>query len=319
MYTLGIDIGGTKCAVVLGKDAPAENITDMIIDKMKFETAVKEGFQAALDDIIFAAEDILAKNGVEFYQLKGIGISCGGPLDSKNGVILSPPNLPGWDNVPITKIITEHFGAPSVLQNDANACAYAEWKYGAGKGTENMIFLTFGTGMGAGLILNGKLYCGANDLAGEVGHVRLSKRGPEGYGKEGSFEGFCSGGGIVKLANILIDEAKRNHVPTVLSKDEELTAKRVSEAAKAGDDVAKEVYYQSALRLGQGLSILIDILNPEMIVIGSIYSRDTQFFEDTITEVIAKEALPLSGEICKIVPAALGENIGDIAALSLVL
>lgn len=319
MYTLGIDIGGTKCAVILGKDTPAKNITDIIIDKIKFETAARAGFQTALDGIISAAEEILSRNNVKFSKLKGIGISCGGPLDSKKGLILSPPNLPGWDNVPITKIISGHFGVPAVLQNDANACAIAEWKYGAGKGTENMIFLTFGTGMGAGLILNGSLYCGTNDLAGEVGHIRLSSDGPEGYGKEGSFEGYCSGGGIVKLARLVIDNAKRRGSHTVLSNENDLTAKSISDAAKAGDEVALEIYHQSAVRLGQGLSVLIDILNPEMIVIGSIYSRDTHLFENTVKEVIAKEALPLSGKICRIVPAALGENIGDIAALSLVL
>ena len=316
MYTLGIDIGGTKCSVVLGKDRPEENITKTIIDKMKFETAVKEGFQAAFDDIIFAAEDILVKNKVAQGELKGIGISCGGPLDSKNGIILSPPNLPGWDNVPITKLISEHFGAPAVLQNDANACALAEWKYGAGKGTQNMIFLTFGTGMGAGLILNGALYTGACDLAGEVGHIRLNSTGPVGYGKEGSFEGYCSGEGIVRLAKMMMKEDPR---ATVLDGYETFSAKDVSDAAKNGDVIAKEVYEVSAIRLGQGLSILVDILNPEAIVIGSIYSRDAALFADTVRDVLKKEALPGAVEACRILSAALGESIGDIAALSLVL
>ncbi len=314
-YTLGIDIGGTKCAVILGKDKMPENATDVIVDKIRIETP-KGSLQAALDDIVFAAEDLLEKNGVAFTDLIGIGVSCGGPLDSKNGVILSPPNLPGWDNVHITDLLSKHFGAPAVLQNDANACALAEWKYGAGKGTRNMIFLTFGTGMGAGLILNGQLYTGACDLAGEVGHIRLNSTGPEGYGKAGSFEGYCSGGGIARLAEMMI---KQERTFTALDDVETLDAKSIAAAAKAGDKVAGEVYEVSAIRLGQGLSILIDILNPEAIVIGSIYTRDTELFAETVRQVIAKEALPGAAAACRILPAALDEHIGDIAALALVL
>ena len=133
-----------------------------------------------------------------------IGITCGGPLDSKKGLIMSPPNLPKWDKIPITKIIEDNFNVPVFLQNDANACALAEWRFGAGKGTNNMIFLTFGTGLGAGLILDGRLYAGTNNLAGEIGHIRLAKDGPLGYDKKGSFEGFCSGAGIARLAKKIL-------------------------------------------------------------------------------------------------------------------
>lgn len=122
---------------------------------------------------------------------KKVGISCGGPLNSTAGIIEGPPNLPGWNNVKIADILTSHYGVFASLQNDANACAVAEWKFGAGKGAQNMIFLTFGTGLGAGLILNGRLYSGTNDNAGEIGHIRLEEFGPSGYGKSGSFEGFA--------------------------------------------------------------------------------------------------------------------------------
>ena len=316
-YTLGIDIGGTKCAVVLGKDAMPESVTDVILDKVTFATAAGGSVQAVIDDIVFAAEDLLEKHGAAFSDLMGIGISCGGPLDSKRGLILSPPNLPGWDNVPITEILSKHFGVKAVLQNDANACALAEWKYGAGKGTRNMVFLTFGTGMGAGLILNGQLYTGACDLAGEAGHIRMNANGSEGYGKQGSFEGYCSGGGIVNLAKLMMDLP--DSPKTVLSETETLSAKIISDAAKAGDKLAREVYQVSAIRLGQGLAVLVDLLNPEAIVIGSIYTRDTALFEETVKDVLKKEALPASVAACKVLPSALREHLGDIAALSLVL
>lgn len=318
MYSLGIDIGGTKCAVTLGKDFVPEDPRDLIIAKKKFPTNVKRGHEAVIDELLCTADALLAENNVAKNELIGVGISCGGPLDSKKGIIMCPPNLPDWDNVHITDIFTEHFGVKAVLQNDANACAVAEWKFGSGKGLENVIFLTFGTGMGAGLILNGKLYSGTNDLAGEVGHIRLATDGPEGYGKRGSFEGFCSGGGIVDLAKILLQSHKRGKPYSVLREQgDEMSAKSIALAAKAGDVVAQDVYCVSAMRLGQALSILIDILNPEAVIIGSIYTRDRALFDDIIAEVIAKEALPASAAVCKILPGALCEYVGDVAALSL--
>lgn len=318
MYSLGIDIGGTKCAVTLGKDYIPDDPHELVTAKKKFPTKSERGYKAVIDDLLSAADELLAENGVKNDELIGIGISCGGPLNSKKGVIMCPPNLPDWDNVPIVDIFSKHFGVKTVLQNDANACALAEWKFGAGKGLENVVFLTFGTGMGAGLILNGKLYCGKNDLAGEVGHIRLATDGPEGYGKRGSFEGFCSGSGIVELAMILIASHKRGKPYTVLREQgNDMTAKSIALAAKAGDLVAQDVYCVSAMRLGQALSILIDVLNPEAIIIGSIYTRDQALFDDIIKEVIKKEALPAAAEACKILPSELCEFVGDIAALSL--
>lgn len=320
MYILGIDIGGTKCAVVLGKDEICENVEDTLIAKKKFATLVSRGWQAIVGELLDTAEQVLAENGVTDpkTQLKGIGISCGGPLDSRRGTINCPPNLPDWDNVPIVKLFTDRFHVPVVLQNDANACAVAEWKFGAGRGTENMMFLTFGTGMGAGLILNGKLYSGTNDLAGEVGHIRLASDGPAGYGKKGSFEGFCSGGGIADLGKLMLTDAKERGEQTTLNEND-LTAKCIAEAAINGDKVAKAVYDECAKRLGQALAIFVDILNPEAIVIGSIFARNTEFFADTVQKTIAAEALPVSAQTCRVLPAQLGEHIGDFAALGLVL
>lgn len=320
MLLLGIDIGGTKCAVILGRDEVCENVGDTILDKKKFDTNVKRGWRAVVAELLETAEALLQENGITdpAAQLKGIGISCGGPLDSEKGTINCPPNLPDWDNVPIVKMFEERFGVRTVLQNDANACAVAEWKFGAGRGTKNMMFLTFGTGMGAGLILNGQLYSGTTDLAGEVGHIRLAKDGPVGYGKAGSFEGFCSGGGIADLGRIRLTEAKKDG--TVTSLDEgNLSAKTIAEAAIAGDTVAKAIYSECAERLGQALALFVDILNPEAIVIGSIYARNTDFFEQTVNDTIRAEALPAAAAACRVVPAQLGEHIGDFAALGLVM
>ena len=308
MYSLGFDIGGTKCAVILGKGENPENHNDLILDKIAFPTNVKRGWRAIIDEMLSSADTILSRNGITDPHKE---------LDSKKGTINCPPNLPDWDNVPICEIFREHFGIRPNLQNDANACAVAEWKFGSGKGTNNMIFLTFGTGMGAGLILDGRLYSGTNDMAGEVGHIRLSPDGPEGYGKKGSFEGFCSGGGIKRLGEEMLEKARKNGEESSLFTEDEISAKAIAIAAKNGDPLAKRIYDTCAEKLGMGLSILIDILNPEAIVIGSIYSRSGELFDPIINDIIKKEALIHSRQVCRILPAALGDSIGDFAALGL--
>ena len=206
------------------------------------------------------------------------------------------------------------------LRNDADACALAEWNFGAGKGTQNMIFLTFGTGMGAGLILNGSLYTGTNDMAGEVGHIRMENYGPIGYGKMGSFEGFCSGNGIkqigITVATELFQMGKTPSFCKDISLINDISAKTIAEFAEKGYKDALKVFEISAEKLGQGLSVLIDILNPEMIVIGSIYQRCEHLFKDTLMKVIENETLIYSRRSVKIAPAKLEENLGDYAALS---
>lgn len=315
-FYLGIDIGGTKCAVVAGDD------NFKIHRKIQFETKTGErDYKAVLDEFFVHIESLFSIFPKE--RLKGIGISCGGPLDSKKGMIYSPPNLPGWDNVPIVEIFNKKYGVPAAIQNDANACALAEWLMGAGKGTQNMIFLTFGTGMGSGLILNGKLYAGTNDLGGEVGHLRLAPTGPVGFGKAGSFEGFCSGGGIAQLAENIVVETLRKGIAVDFCPNEELagqlTAKNVFETASKGDKTALEIVKISAEYLGKGLAVLIDILNPECIVIGSIYSRNEILFKPHVDRILAEEAIPSAVEVCQIKPALLGESIGDYAALCVAL
>ncbi len=311
----GIDIGGTKCAIsfaALGADQEFA-----ILEKVKERTIVDHPDQAVQRFIAIIRQTL---GDHPDWELEAIGISCGGPLDSRRGKILAPPNLPLWDDVDIYTPLREAFGVPVAMENDANACALAEWYMGAGKGTRNMVFLTFGTGMGAGLILNGQLYSGTNDMAGEVGHMRMACTGPVGYGKAGSFEGFCSGGGIARQGQIAAKAAfERGERVSFCSGEEDLpniTAARVAEALDRGCPVARDIYNTVAEKLGAGLAILIDILNPEKIVIGSIYGRQEKVLRDKMMEVIAYEALPHSADVCQICPPLLGEQIGDFAAIT---
>lgn len=316
MLFIGVDIGGTKCAVNLG-EVSGDRVKIIYKSDVK-ETkkySPKEMMDILVKDIIFCKELLKGE------KVKGIGISCGGPLDSSRGVIMSPPNLPGWDNIHITKYFEEKTGLKAWLCNDANACALAEWKLGAGRGTSNMIFMTFGTGLGAGLILDNRLYSGTKDMAGELGHIRLHDFGPVGYGKIGSFEGFCSGGGIAQLAkSIVFEELQKGNKPCLcpdLSKIKDLTAEDVGIFAKKGDELAKKILKIVGINLGKGLSILIDLLNPEKIVIGSIFVRCYEEIWPWANKVIEDESLPESRKACEVVPSELSESVGDVAALVL--
>lgn len=299
---IGVDIGGTKCAVVIGNETQVEK-------RIAFPTTT---CKETLDRIFRAVEEI--------GKGEAIGISCGGPLDSEKGLILSPPNLPDWDRVPIVDSLSERFGIPAYLENDANACALAEWRYGAGRGTKNMVFLTFGTGLGAGLILGGRLLRGTNGMAGEVGHIRLSEHGPVGYGKAGSFEGFCSGNGLAQIGRELALEQLQvgKTLPYCRDRSEldAITAKLLAEYADRGEPIAREAYRICGEMLGRGVAILVDMLNPEAIVIGSIFQRAEHLLREPMETYLKREALERSREVCRVVPAELGNSIGDYAALA---
>lgn len=307
---IGFDIGGTKCAVCLGRTVGGKL---EIMDKRSIPTDCTVSPYEMIDRLCALAEEMTD-------HIDCIGISCGGPLNSKEGVILSPPNLPGWDHVRIVEYLQRKYSCEVSLQNDANACAVAEWLYGAGQGCENMIFLTFGTGLGAGLILNGKLYSGTSDMAGECGHIRLSPIGPVGFGKAGSFEGFCSGSGIAQLGQMMARERLQMGQPVSYCKDHSaldgITAKTIAEYADLGCEDAIAVYHTCGEMLGKGLAILIDILNPERIVLGSIFQRCEHLLRESMEAVLSKECLAASAKVCRIVPAQLKENIGDYAALA---
>lgn len=309
---IGVDIGGTKCAVLNGSH------DGKILNKVVFPTDTAGGLEKTLENLWKAIASAVARTNGEPPVF---GVSCGGPMNSREGLVLSPPNLPGWDHVPITRLITERFGGRAYLMNDANAGALAEWTWGAARGTKDAIFLTFGTGMGSGIIINGRMHAGSDDLAGEIGHVRMADDGPVGFNKAGSFEGFCSGGGITRLAQSRIRAAWQNGETVGFCADEaacaKLALKAVAEAARGGDALAREVFETSAFYLGRGLAILVDVLNPEVIVIGSVFARCEDLLRPTMQRVLAEEALPDAVKRCRIVPAGLGEAIGDYAALAI--
>jgi glucokinase len=307
---IGVDIGGTKTAIVASEQLPD------VSARLQFATIPAKGPDRALEMIVTSIGAILKTRGLPKSAIRAIGVSCGGPLDPVRGIIQSPPNLATWVDVPIKEILERQFGVRCNVENDANAGAVAEHRYGAGRGVDNMIFLTMGTGLGAGIILDERLYRGTDNLAGEIGHVRLTRGGPVGYRKRGSVEGWASGGGMAQVARQVVDDARKRGRRTILTTHRgTLTARDVAAAAKRGDVLAMRIVRSTGERLGQVLAILVDILNPERIVIGGLAMRTGDMILGPARAMLAREALTVSAASCQVVPAALGERIGDVAAL----
>lgn len=290
---IGVDIGGTKCAV--GVAAPDGGVREIA----RFATTGAGSTLARIESAI---------DGLAPKPSAAIGIACGGPLDARAGVILSPPNLPGWDSVPIVSRFRTRWGCAAALMNDANANALAEWRFGAGRGSRLMIYLTAGTGMGAGIVIDGRVLEGACGNAGEAGHLRLAPEGPVGYHKAGSFEGFCSGGGIPAVVGFLPPALRPGDVAAW--RRAHPTTEAIARAATAGEPVARAVFAEVGRRFGAALAVLVDLFNPDRIVLGSLYVRCGALFDAEMRTVLAREALAGSVAACAIVPAALGEQTG---------
>ena len=307
-----VAIGGTKSSVAIARvrDENIEWLGRRIFATRAGPNEVLAMLVGQLDEIVNESAGV---------KLVSIGIVCGGPLDETEGLVLSPPNLSSWVRINARAPFEEHFGVPVRLMNDANAGIVAEWMWGAARGATDAAFLTMGTGLGAGIIVNGQLHRGANGLAGEIGHWRLAESGPHGYGKDGSFEGFCSGSGIAKTAQQVALRHLQEGNPSELSSDwfdlADISAQQLAKAADDGDEVALQLWRDVGRWLGVGLALLVDVLNPDVIVLGGIFYRQHDRLGESMRHELEREALSESLSVCQILPSELGEAIGDYSGL----
>ena len=260
------------------------------------------GWEAMLADFLPRARAMLQTNA----SIRDVGVSIGGPLNPLTGVVLSPPHLPGWDNVPLAEILKRELGLEVTVEHDAAACLLAEWLWGAAMGASHAVYLTCGTGCGAGILIDGRILRGPTGQSPEVGHVRLAAGGPEMFGKHGCVESFCSGEGIAKLAPHMFPE--RFNVPT--------DTRTLHDLAEAGDEPARAVLCESARRMGQTCAMLADIFSPEIIVLGSLATYLQPWWLDEIREAFAGEALATNASDTRIVAAGLAGRLQDLSAVA---
>lgn len=299
MTIVGLDIGGTKTAILEG------TFEAEIIQRREIATLAQESFDSTFERICAEVDAVLNAARQANHTVKALSVSIGGPLKIAEGIILQPPHLPNWVDVPLKSLLERRYQLPVYVEHDGNAGALAEFYFGAARGYRNVIFLTAGTGLGGGLILDGRIYRGSSDTAGEVGHIRLSDTGPVEYGKEGSWEAYCSGAGLVKLAHQMFPSHWQ----------QSLTTRELVTSAIDGGQRAREVISRAGEWLGRGLAILVDTLNPEVIVLGSLGGALGDLYLDPARAIVQAECLPQPASICHIIPAELGSRIGDVAAL----
>lgn len=307
---IGIDVGGTNVKIALVDDKGS------ILYSNSVPTRAEMGYEYTVNNIKQAIRDLMSETKVT--NIEGIGFDFPGQIDYKNGIVRLAPNIPGWVNVPIAQIIEDEFKIPTRIDNDVHCAALGELNFGAGKGCENFICMTVGTGIGSGIVINGKLVRGASNAAGELGHIKLQMHdGPLcGCGDYACLEAFASGPSIVKMAEEYIMGGKSTKFRELANPD--ITPYIVSEAAKLGDPVAKQIFNKMGEYIGFGLTSVVNLLNPEKIIIGGGVADAGDILLNPIRETIKKRAMVVAGSAVEVVPAELGNTAGVIGASMLV-
>lgn len=297
---LALDIGGTKLAA--GVVDTSGRTHSFLVEQSRAE----RGPGVVLDDLFALGRQAVEESGIGWEAIEAVGIGCGGPLNPSRGVLIAPPHLPGWRDVPVTDLAEQEFDRPATLENDATAAAAAEHRYGAGAGVRHMVYLTISTGVGGGVVVDGRLYRGAMENGGELGHVTVDWRGRScrGCGRRGCLEAYVSGTSIAERAR----EAGL----------ELATAADVAAAARAGDPGAAAVWDETVEALACGLTSIVNLFEPELVVIGGGVSRAGEQLLAPVRERVRASAMVPAGRAAEIVPAALGDRVGVVGAAAIV-
>ncbi len=305
----GIDIGGTKIAVAIAD----ENGTVGRIER--FLTPHGRGPYAILGQAIDLVLSLSAEQG---GRLTSVGIGCAGPLDRHRGLVLSPPNLPDWDEFPIVQIVEDRLGVPVVFDNDANAAALGELRYGAGRGLRDMVYVTMSTGIGGGIIVDGEIVHGIYDTGGEVGHMIVQPDGPLcGCGGRGCVEAIASGTGIAKRARERVQAGSDSAMVEMAGGVDEITAETVARATREGDAVAMDVWEETVRYFAIAINNIMVSLAPEAVVIGGGVAAAGDLLFEPLREKVLASVCVMPSELVRIVPAELGGDSGAYGAVIL--
>ena len=307
---LAVDLGGTKIITAIISDQ------GQIMAREYCLTLAEEGPQPVINRILSAIDHLLSGKSMAPSQLDSISLAAAGAIDFDQGLVTSSPNLPGWHNIPLRDTVKEKYGVNTFLINDASAAALGEHQFGAGKGVNNLVLLTVGTGIGGGIIINGELYLGACGSAGEIGHMTIDVNGPRcSCGNIGCLETLTSGTAVAREAIRRISQGERSSLTEIVSgKIEDITSEMVEDAAAGGDSLASEVILQAATYLGVGMVNLVNIFNPEMIIVGGGMAKMGDRLLNPARQVVMDRVFPLLAQAVCIVPAQLGEDAGVLGA-----
>lgn len=304
---LALDVGGTKLAAgVVSPDGVVRSLCQI-------ETAVGEGPSAVIKRLLELGDQALAEAETAGSAIAAVGVGCGGPLDPRTGVILGPPGLPGWHEVPLGRMVAERFGRPAYVENDATAAALGEYRWG-GWNVRNLVYLTVSTGFGGGVVVDGELFRGAADQGGELGHVVVDWQGRQcGCGARGCAEAYVSGTAIARRAT----EAVADHPDSGLARLPVITARDVAEQAQAGDPLARVVWDETIAMLGRMIAVLINVCEPELVVLGGGVTRAGSLLLDPVREAALRQAMPPAAAACDVVLTRHGDAVGVLGAAAI--
>ncbi|MBI4267056.1 MAG: ROK family protein [Chloroflexi bacterium] len=311
---LAVDLGGTKIniAIISGHGG--------IMAQERYPTLADEGPEAVINRLFAAIDNLLASKKIKPSQLDGISLAAAGAIDMAKGIITLSPNLPGWRDISLKDMVRRRYPVEVFLVNDAKAAALGEHRFGAGRGVKDLILLTVGTGIGGGIIINGELYTGYCGSAGEIGHMTIDVNGPKcNCGNTGCLETLASGTAIARDAIRRISHGEKSALATMVGRTGEITAEMVGTAAIDGDLLAREAVLKAASYLGVGLVNLVNIFNPEMIIVGGGVANLGELLLGPARQAVQERAFPISAQAVRIVPAELGNEAGIYGAAAFAL
>lgn len=305
---LGIDIGGTKSTVGVAEPS------GKLLSHKTILTPNVLGPEINIGMILPAAYEVIRESAA---RIEAIGIGCGGPLDRKSGTLHKVSNLPGWEGICLTELFSEEFGVPAYLDNDATAAAIGEAMFGAGRGVDHLVYFTISTGIGGGIIVDGKPYRGCGENAGEFGHAKILPDGPPcNCGDRGCLEALASGTAIARIAREGLGRGGKSVLNEWVSTPEEVTAELVARAAAHADSFAVEVWSQAMYHLGIGIANAVNVLNPRLVILGGGVTKAGEMLFAPVREVVNERAMKTLAADVKIVPAANGDLVGLMGAFA---
>lgn len=311
-YALGVDIGGTKVSVTLGDSR------GRILAKEIVPTETGKKAKHCVERIVAVLEQLRASTGRN-QKISGIGVGIPGPMDPQKGIVEKSPHLSGWHGVPLKSTLQRKLRLPVFITNDANAAAVGEKMFGAGRGVQDFVYLTISTGIGGGIILDGKLFLGSTFGAGEVGHTVIVPEGEKcGCGNRGCLEAYASGTAIAQFVHREISQGKKSIVQQLAGAHHKITAEVIAAAAKRKDSLGLEAYRRAGNFLGIGLANLINVLNPELLILGGSVMKSSNLFWGPMRRSLKQHAWPTLYQGCRVVKTKLRDKVGDLGALALV-
>ena len=308
-YVIGIDFGATHLNLLLA------DISARILEELEVEIDIQDGPESCLEEANSRVQELLKKAKLNLKDVLAIGVGVPGPVVAEEGMVLTPPIMPGWDRFPIRDTLQKLWGHPVSVNNDAELGVLGEWASGAGRSERNLVYIKIGTGIGAGLLMDGKIYHGVTGSAGEIGHLTIDENGPIcACGNQGCLEAMAGGHAIAQQAQQAVKNGLRTQLANI-QPVEKITAREVASAARQGDLVAQQILAQAGSRIGIALAGLVNMFNPGMVIIGGGVAQTGDILLEPMRQTVQRRSLPAATRVIRITTAMLGRRSSSMGAV----